>query len=309
MILISVILPNYNHARFLKQRIESILCQTFQDFELIILDDASTDNSRQIIEQYRHHPKVSRIIYNRRNSGSPFKQWNKGIQLAQGKYIWIAESDDYCKEDLLSTLITLFDKNAEIGIAYCRSAFIDENNNFLYDDIQRNSCFIANLWNSDFFMYGKEAITKYLYKLNIIPNTSSVIFSKSIFQKIGGAPTNMRQCGDWWVWIKMLTQSNLVYSAKQLNFFRIHSHTTRILDTPEKIMQRVKEEIIINQLLMNYIENVELTQEKQRLISLWIELQLKYKPIIGTLLACPAGYNFFTYWREILGYLRYLKIS
>jgi glycosyltransferase involved in cell wall biosynthesis len=85
--MISVIVPNYNHAKFLKERIDSILNQTIQDFELIILDDCSTDNSREIIESYRQLPNVS-IFYNSKNSGSPFKQWKKGINRAKGKYIW-----------------------------------------------------------------------------------------------------------------------------------------------------------------------------------------------------------------------------
>ena len=71
---VSVIVPNYCHAPYLEQRIESILQQTFQDFELILLDDCSTDGSREILERYRNHPKVSGIFYNERNSGSPFKQ-------------------------------------------------------------------------------------------------------------------------------------------------------------------------------------------------------------------------------------------
>lgn len=79
MLKVSVIVPNYNHALFLEQRIESILNQTFQDFEVIILDDCSTDNSKKIIEKYRTHPKVSKIIYNDVNSGNTFKQWNTGI--------------------------------------------------------------------------------------------------------------------------------------------------------------------------------------------------------------------------------------
>lgn len=74
---VSVIVPNYCHAPYLEQRIESILQQTFQDFELILLDDCSTDGSREILERYRNHPKVSGIFYNERNSGSPFKQWKK----------------------------------------------------------------------------------------------------------------------------------------------------------------------------------------------------------------------------------------
>src|ERR1700752_3159230 len=75
---VSVIIPNYNHATFLIERIDSILCQTFQDFELIILDDCSNDNSRSIIEKYHGHEKISHIIYNPTNSGSPFMQWQKG---------------------------------------------------------------------------------------------------------------------------------------------------------------------------------------------------------------------------------------
>ena len=93
--LVSVIIPSYNHEKFLKERIDSVLNQTFQDFELIILDDLSPDNSREIIESYRAHPKVSQIIYNEKNSGSTFFQWNKAVlSLAKGEFIWIAESDD-----------------------------------------------------------------------------------------------------------------------------------------------------------------------------------------------------------------------
>ncbi len=78
---VSVIVPNYNHAPFLTGRIESILRQTFRDFELIILDDHSSDQSKQIISSYQGNPKVSNIIYNDSNSGSPFRQWNKGIAM------------------------------------------------------------------------------------------------------------------------------------------------------------------------------------------------------------------------------------
>ena len=98
-----VIVPNYNHARFLRQRLDSILAQTFQDFELILLDDCSTDESRTILEEYARDPRV-RLDFNEVNSGSPFKQWNKGVRFARGKYVWIAESDDYADPRLLEAL-------------------------------------------------------------------------------------------------------------------------------------------------------------------------------------------------------------
>ena len=86
---VSVIIPNYNHAQFLEQRIQSVLDQTYQDFEIIYLDDASTDNSNEVFAKFANNSRI-RAIYNQTNSGSPFKQWNKGIRLAQGEYVWIA---------------------------------------------------------------------------------------------------------------------------------------------------------------------------------------------------------------------------
>jgi glycosyltransferase involved in cell wall biosynthesis len=88
---VSVVVPNYNHARFLRKRVDSILGQTFQDFELILLDDCSTDDSRSVLSKYADDPRV-RIEFNEVNSGSTFKQWNKGVWLAHGEYVWIAES-------------------------------------------------------------------------------------------------------------------------------------------------------------------------------------------------------------------------
>lgn len=94
--MVSIIIPNFNHKPFLQQRLDSIFNQTFQNYEAIILDDASTDDSLSILNKYKNHPKVSHFIINKENSGSPFKQWKKGLSLAKGQFIWIAESDDFC---------------------------------------------------------------------------------------------------------------------------------------------------------------------------------------------------------------------
>ena len=84
--LVSVIIPNYNHARYLDERIQSVLNQTYQNFEVIILDDKSTDNSREVIEKYRAHPKIVHIIYNEINSGSTFRQWEKRNREGKGRF-------------------------------------------------------------------------------------------------------------------------------------------------------------------------------------------------------------------------------
>src|SRR6267378_3052037 len=122
---VSVIIPNYNHARFLRQRVDSVLRQTFQDFELILLDDCSSDESQAILREYAGDPRV-RIEFNEKNSGSTFKQWNKGARLARGKYVWIAESDDYADERLVERLVRALDTDPEITFAYCGSWQISE---------------------------------------------------------------------------------------------------------------------------------------------------------------------------------------
>src|SRR5580704_8103971 len=117
---VSIVVPNYNHARFLPKRIESILRQSYQDFELILLDDCSTDESRTILSQYASDPRV-RLEFNQVNSGSTFKQWNKGVKLARGKYVWLAESDDYADERLLEKLMARLEGDPSTVLCYCRS--------------------------------------------------------------------------------------------------------------------------------------------------------------------------------------------
>ena len=127
--LVSIIIPNYNHAQFLNQRIDSILHQSYTNYEIIILDDMSTDNSIDIIKQYQDNEHVSHVVINEENSGSPFKQWKKGINLAKGELIWIAESDDTCEETLLGTLVNEFQKDEKCTVAFCKSIKIDTENN------------------------------------------------------------------------------------------------------------------------------------------------------------------------------------
>jgi len=122
---VSVIVPNYNHARYLPRRVESILAQTYRDFELILLDDGSTDESRSILSEYGNDPRV-KIELNERNSGSTFKQWNKGVGLARGKYVWIAESDDYADPTFLERLTEVLESDETIPLAYCQSWSVGE---------------------------------------------------------------------------------------------------------------------------------------------------------------------------------------
>ena len=122
---VSVIIPNYCHAKYLDQRIQSVLNQTYQNFEVIILDDCSPDGgaSKAVIEKYRNNSHVSHIVYNENNSGSPFKQWKKGADMAQGELLWIAESDDYADEpSIFVEDIIRLQHNKETKMTFIRNA-------------------------------------------------------------------------------------------------------------------------------------------------------------------------------------------
>lgn len=224
MIKVSVIVPNYNHHKFLNARLDSILKQTYQNFEIIILDDCSTDQSRDIIEQYRNHPKVSHIIYNTKNSGSTFIQWNTGIDYAQGEYIWIAESDDTAAIDFLEKLIPPLENEHNTVLAYSQSNRMNE-----VDEITgtwldwTNSIDFKNLFQSDFCVQGSEYIKKFLIFKNTIPNASAVLFRKTTYLSVGGANSRLVTNGDWLLWLKLVTQGQIFYTEKCLNNFRYHS--------------------------------------------------------------------------------------
>ena len=114
---VSVIVPNYNYRRFLTKRIDSILAQTYQDIEIILLDDCSTDGSQELLKQYSKYPTFVKYLVNDKNSGSPFAQWERGMAFARGEYLWIAESDDYCKNNFLEVMVNALNDHPTASFA------------------------------------------------------------------------------------------------------------------------------------------------------------------------------------------------
>ncbi len=225
---VSVIVPNYNHASYLEQRIESILNQSFTDFELILLDDKSTDDSDAILRSYTSsHDKV-RYFPNEVNSGSPFHQWNKGVELASGEYFWIAESDDFCEPNILEKLVSILDQNSKVGIAYAQSWLVDEQGEKM-NSYAKNLEFIykTNSWETDFVKKGSDANREWLLFHNPIPNASGALFRKKAFVETGKADVSMKLNGDWYVYARILAKWDLAFCAEHLNYFRVHTQTQR----------------------------------------------------------------------------------
>ncbi len=277
--MVSIIIPNYNHAKFLNQRINSVLKQSYLDFEVIILDDASSDGSQLVIDRYKDHPKVSHIIYNEKNSGSTFKQWQKGLLLAKGEWVWIAESDDVADPDFLKTLIERIQAHSTTVIAYCGSNVIDDKGLFIEKEAWAVGTSKRN-WDHDFISKGSEEIRNEMYFKCSIPNASAAIFQKSkvnmmVFNEI----ESMHFAGDWLFWIRLMEKGDVLYTAKRLNNFRKHACTTRSLQNPALETRRIKEYLkVINYLRCRY--KLAWNRKKHRwLIAEWAG---KYSTVTGS---------------------------
>ena len=175
---LSIIVPCYNHARFLPERLKSISEQSFGDFEIILLDDASTDNSQNVLQAYADQEmRVSATLFNDENGGCVNEQWRKGVRIAKGDFIWIAESDDVATPDFLQVLLQQFKSFPEIGMAYCDSMIIDDAGIELGGYDYSHSEY-QNRWQGDFVLDGKTFIKEHLVFRNVIPNASAVVFRK-----------------------------------------------------------------------------------------------------------------------------------
>lgn len=222
---VSVIVPNYNYSAFLNERIDSIIHQTYPVYELIVLDDCSTDNSKEVIEK-----KLSEItdiktkfIPNEKNSGLVFSQWQKGIKEVTGDYFWICEADDSADPTFLETVMKGFE-DEDVVLSYTDSMRIDDHNNIIRKNCQDlYNMFGSDHWNHSFIVDGKEEVKQYLSVLNTILNVSGVVWKKQddIVDIIEEAK-NYKIAGDWYIYVKLLEKGKLAFSSDCLNYYRKH---------------------------------------------------------------------------------------
>lgn len=214
---VSVVIPNYNHAKYLRQRIDSVLAQTYQDFELILLDDYSSDDSLDIIMSYKKDPHVSHVVLNENNSGNPFSQWIKGIELCIGDYIWIAESDDIADKDFLMTLVAQLEIHSDAVVAFSHSYLIDDDGHLINGDFHGYSN-PEEIYIYDGIQFARRTMTT----CNYIYNASMVLFRRSAFAGVDIIFQQYRTCGDWAFWMSICLQGIVIEVGKRLSYFRQH---------------------------------------------------------------------------------------
>ncbi len=270
MIKFSVIIPNYNHAEFLKERIDSVIAQAYSTLEIIILDDCSTDNSRQIIENYRNHPAITQIIYNEVNIGSPFKQWKKGIELAAGDWIWIAESDDSCSPSFLSTAAEAIIQNMSLGFFYSDSRIIEKGNDERQYSLLKNIFFQTSHWTESYSRKGIDEVNDFLKYNCTINNASAVVFSKNKILPALERISEFQYYGDWYAYLYLATQSDIYYCNQPLSNYSLHKKS--LLQGSLSKLQQKKEYFQI----LDFLYQQANIKEKNKIISSFVKQYLNF---------------------------------
>ena len=220
--LISVYITNYNYARFLKKAIDSVLSQSFHDFELLIIDDGSTDDSKNIIEGYASNPKI-KIIY-QHNKGLNVTN-NIAIRAASGKYIIRLDADDYFVSNALEQMSGKLEANPELGMVFPNYYYIDEKDQVTGEEVRHD------------FDNNKVSL------LDQPAHGACTMIRTDFLNEIGGYDESFNCQDGYELWIKF-TQRYKVTNLKQpLFYYRKHganltSNEEMILQTRAKINQK-----------------------------------------------------------------------
>jgi len=225
--------PNFNYAQYLRERLQTILNQGYPIFEVLFLDDRSRDGSVLLARKFLgSSPTDSRILVNEQNSGSVFSQWKKGVDLARGDYVWIAEADDATDPEFLAEVMKGFNAPGVV-LSYCESKQMDEDGRILADNYLDYVADIgADRWHRHFVNDGSVEISEALSVKNTIPNVSGVVFRKASLEAVLNehlpSIRSFRVAGDWLIYVLLLRNGKVAFSPRPLNKHRRHSRGVTI---------------------------------------------------------------------------------
>ncbi len=218
--LVSVYITNYNYEKFIQESIESVLSQTMQNFELIIIDDGSKDNSKKIIETYREHPKV-RIIY-QQNKGLNVTN-NVAMRTSKGVYIMRLDADDYLRKDALFEMTNVLESNPDLGLVFPDYYYIDAQGEIIGEEIRHD-------FDKDVSLYDQPA------------HGACTMIRLENLKTLGGYNESFTCQDGYDLWIKFIMHFNVNNINKPLFYYRQHGNNltgdeARILATRKKIKE------------------------------------------------------------------------
>jgi len=263
--LVSVVVASYNHAKFLEQRMESLIRQTYQDIEIIVIDDCSPDNSLEILRKYGSHPKVKLIV--REKNGGWVVVSNQGVEMSSGEFILFANCDDDCDPRMIERLVEGMKANPTAGIAFCRSLLVDEHDQVLGDDFVIREPSFRVKCSTDTLVSGTE-MSRFLLHSCVIPNLSAALIRRECFASIGNLSPAYRACSDWDLFFRIVTRYDVAYIAESLNKFRQHKTTIRSV-TKGRVAYEEFFRLLLGQIRLLNLTFIERSHFRIRVMYLW----------------------------------------
>jgi glycosyltransferase involved in cell wall biosynthesis len=248
---VSVIIPVYNGEKYLQETIESVLNQTYQDFEIIIVDDASTDGSPEIIKSFiKKYPDKIKVFWHKKNKGCPAATKNTGIKHAKGDFIAFLDQDDVWYPDKLKKQVNILEKEQKIIANFANTDIFDESRQKI----------IGKKWSFIPPFPPQRLLRIRLLQGNFIQSTSSAIAKKEILNKIGGFDEKMKMTDDYELWLRLSHFGQISFLRQLLLFWRLrrsslsHSEVAHIKDLEYFTNKLMK--------LINTEEEKEIAQKK-----------------------------------------------
>jgi len=208
---ISVCIPSYNYKNYLSRAIESVLSQTFQNFELIIVDDASTDSSGELIKEYAEKNAKIKYIRNERNVGMA-KNWNKCISLARGKYMSILHADDVYLPSNLEVESKILENNLDVGMVFSANYEINADGKIIH---------INKPFRKSKIFEGEKFVEQIIKRGNFV-RFPSVMIRKKCLNEIGLFDESLNLTVDIEMWMRIGSFYKIAYISQPLALYRVH---------------------------------------------------------------------------------------
>lgn len=199
---VSVIIPTYNSAKYVVEAVESVLAQTYKDFEVIVIDDGSTDETEQVMRRYQ-----TPVRYIRQQNGGVAVARNRGIAESCGKYVAFLDADDTWLPHKLERQLEALRQQSPHRACYSAFTVVDSELNPM--GISRSQ------------RQGK-ALEDLLMRGNVIGSICTVVCERSLFENIGGFDPELSQCADWDMWVRLAAKTEFLYLDEPLVTYRQH---------------------------------------------------------------------------------------
>src|SRR5262245_9327205 len=229
---VSVIIPSHNSAKYLTDAVGSVLSQSFQGFEVLVIDDGSTDETSEVIKRYGR-----RVTYILQSNAGVAAARNRGIKGSRGRYVAFLDADDTWHPNKLEAQIRALRENP--GYRACYTAFTVVDANLTPLKVTRSSRRTASL--EDLLLRG-----------NVIGSICSVVCERSLFETVGDFDRSLSQCADWDMWVRMSAVTEFLYLDVPLVTYRQHASS---MSRNAPLLERDSLQVLRKGFDMPHVEN------------------------------------------------------